>query len=291
LVTGYQTPHLNSKLNQAGLLSTKNISWRTEGNQILDDISFTISEGSFTGVIGPNGAGKSSLLRCLYRFIKPEKGVVSFDGQDIWQFNANEYAKSVAVVLQETPSQFNLTVQSVVALGLIPHKTLFARESALELKKISQALSQVGLSDKALQNFEHLSGGEKQRALIARAIVQSPRLLIMDEPTSHLDVRYQIQIMQLAKSLGITVLASFHDLNLASAMCENILVLDQGKLICQGAPSAVMTTQMLSKVFGVRANVSEQKNKTPHISYHYDAYQSKKSEPSQTSRPSGGSNE
>jgi iron complex transport system ATP-binding protein len=291
LVTGYQTPHLNSKLNQAGLLSTKNISWRTEGNQILDDISFTISEGSFTGVIGPNGAGKSSLLRCLYRFIKPEKGVISFDGQDIWQFNANEYAKSVAVVLQETPSQFNLTVQSVVALGLIPHKTLFARESALELKKISQALSQVGLSDKALQNFEHLSGGEKQRALIARAIVQSPRLLIMDEPTSHLDVRYQIQIMQLAKSLGITVLASFHDLNLASAMCENILVLDQGKLICQGAPSAVMTTQMLSKVFGVRANVSEQQNKIPHISYHYDAYQSKKSEPSQTSRLSGGSNE
>lgn len=252
------------------LLTTEHLSWRTDGNLILDNISFTVKQGSFTGILGPNGAGKSSLLRCLYRFVKPEKGTVSFKQRDIWQINANDYAKNVAVVLQETPSHFNLTVYDVVALGLIPHKGIFERANKTDDEKIAQALKQVGLANKVQQSFEHLSGGEKQRALIARAIVQSPSLLIMDEPTSHLDVRYQIQIMMLAKSLGITVIASFHDLNLASAMCDNLLILNHGKLVCQGAPKEVLTQDMLSNVFGVCAHVSEHhQHNVPHISYNY----------------------
>lgn len=258
------------KINQSALLTAEHLRWCTDGNVILDDISFSVEKGSFTGILGPNGAGKSSLLRCLYRFIKPEQGAVSFECQDIWQINANDFAKNVAVVLQETPSHFNLTVHDVVALGLIPHKGIFARANKTDDEKISRAIEQVGLTNKYKQSFEHLSGGEKQRALIARAMVQSPSLLIMDEPTSHLDVRYQIQIMELAKSLGITVIASFHDLNLASAMCDNILVLNQGKLVCQGTPKEVLTREMLSEVFGVCAHVSEhQQHKVPHISYYY----------------------
>jgi iron complex transport system ATP-binding protein len=258
------------KVSKSALLIAEHLSWCADDNLILDDISFAIEQGSFTGILGPNGAGKSSLLRCLYRFVAPEQGVVSFECDDIWQLNANDYAKSVAVVLQETPSHFNLTVHDVVALGLIPHKGLFARADKADDEKILQAISQVGLVHKSQQNFEHLSGGEKQRALIARAIVQSPRLLIMDEPTSHLDVRYQIQIMELAKSLGITVIASFHDLNLASAMCDNLLVLNQGKLVCQGTPKEVLTKEMLSDVFGVCAHISEHhQHKVPHISYYY----------------------
>lgn len=263
------------KINQSALLTAEHLRWCTDGNVILDDISFAVKKGSFTGILGPNGAGKSSLLRCLYRFIKPEQGVVSFECQDIWQINANDFAKNVAVVLQETPSHFNLTVHDVVALGLIPHKGIFARANKTDDEKISQALDQVGLTHKYNQSFEHLSGGEKQRALIARAMVQSPSLLIMDEPTSHLDVRYQIQIMELAKSLGITVIASFHDLNLASAMCDNILVLNQGKLVCQGTPQEVLTREMLSEVFGVCAHISEHhQHKVPHISYYYGYIQS-----------------
>lgn len=255
---------------ESELLAAEHLTWCTEGNVILDDISFSVNKGSFTGILGPNGAGKSSLLRCLYRFTKPEQGVVKFDSQDIWQIKASDFAKNVAVVLQETPSHFNLTVHDVVALGLIPHKGIFARANKTDDEKIIQAIKQVGLLHKIQQNFEHLSGGEKQRALIARAIVQSPSLLIMDEPTSHLDVRYQIQIMELAKSLGITIIASFHDLNLASAMCDNILVLDQGKLVCQGTPQAVLTREMLSDVFGVCAHISEHhQHKVPHISYYY----------------------
>jgi len=263
-----------NQITKTALLTVEHLSWCADDNLILDDISFAVKQGSFTGILGPNGAGKSSLLRCLYRFVKPKQGKVSFahhnEHHNIWQFNANDYAKNVAVVLQETPSHFNLTVYDVVALGLIPHKGIFSRADNADDEKIAQAISQVGLENKVQQSFEHLSGGEKQRALIARAIVQSPSLLIMDEPTSHLDVRYQIQIMELAKSLGITVIASFHDLNLASAMCDNLLVLNQGKLVCQGTPKEVLTSEMLSDVFGVCAHISEhQQHKVPHISYYY----------------------
>jgi len=283
MVCEYQFLNSSSKTNlskqfsekvsedQADLLCIENISWHADKQLILDDISFNIRKGSFTGLLGPNGAGKSSLLRCLYRYIKPDVGSVKFNQQDIWQqYGAYQYAQDIAVVLQESPSNFNLTVHDVVALGLVPHKGLFTREAASDKEKIACAIEQVGLVDKTQQNFEHLSGGEKQRALIARAIVQSPTLLIMDEPTSHLDVRYQIQVMELAKSLGITVIASFHDLNLASAMCDKLLVLDKGKLVEQGTPSEVITSEMLSNVFGVCAQVTPHaQHQVPHISYFY----------------------
>jgi iron complex transport system ATP-binding protein len=267
-----QTPFLPSLPSTvAELLCVQQVCWHADGQLILDDISFAITKGSFTGILGPNGAGKSSLLRCLYRYIKPDSGTVTFNQQDIWQhYGAYQYAQDIAVVLQESPTHFNLTVHDVVALGLIPHKGLFTREQVSDKQKIACAIEQVGLVDKTQQNFEHLSGGEKQRALIARAIVQSPSLLIMDEPTSHLDVRYQIQVMELAKSLGITVIASFHDLNLASAMCDQLLVLDKGKLVEQGTPQEVITSEMLSTVFGVCAQVSTHvQHQVPHISYFY----------------------
>jgi iron complex transport system ATP-binding protein len=253
------------------LLSVQHVSWHADNQLILDDISFAINKGSFTGILGPNGAGKSSLLRCLYRYIKPDSGSVKFNQQDIWQqYAAYQYAQDIAVVLQETPTHFNLTVYDIVALGLLPHKGLFTREQSSDRKKIDCAIKQVGLVEKTLQNFEHLSGGEKQRALIARAIVQSPSLLIMDEPNSQLDVRYQIQVIELAKSLGITVIASFHDLNLASAMCDQLIVLNKGKLVEQGTPQEVITSEMLSNVFGVCAEVSvHSQHNVPHISYFY----------------------
>jgi iron complex transport system ATP-binding protein len=253
------------------LLSVQHVYWHADGQLILDDISFAINKGSFTGILGPNGAGKSSLLRCLYRYVKPDSGLVKFKQQDIWQqYDAYQYAQDIAVVLQETPTHFNLTVHDIVSLGLLPHKGLFTREQPSDKQKIDCAIKQVGLVDKTLQNFEHLSGGEKQRALIARAIVQSPSLLIMDEPTSHLDVRYQIQVIELAKSLGITVIATFHDLNLASAMCDQLIILDKGKLVEQGTPQEVITSEMLSNVFGVCAQVSTHtQHKVPHISYFY----------------------
>ena len=266
--------HTQTPLN-IPLLNVKNVSWGIGNKTILKKINLKITTGKFVGLIGPNGAGKSSLLRCLYRFNKPSDGVVEFNSTDIWQLKSDEYAKKVAVVLQETPSQFNLSVFDVIALGLTPHKSLFSSITNIDKQKIIQAINTVGLVDHIDQSFESLSGGEKQRALIARAIVQQPQLLIMDEPTSHLDVKYQIQVMELAKSLGVTVFASFHDLNLAAAMCDELLVIKNGEITHSGTPTQVLTENMLAEVFGVCAQVnshpqlSKAGNSIPHITYFY----------------------
>ena len=260
---------------KTALLTVKNVSWRVGNTLILEHINLSIERGKFVGLIGPNGAGKSSLLRCLYRFNQPSAGEVKFNNTDIWQLKSEDYAKQVAVVLQETPSQFNLSLFDVVALGLTPHKTLFSSTTQADKQKIAQAISHVGLESHSTQLFDSLSGGEKQRAFIARAIVQQPQLLIMDEPTSHLDVKYQIQLMELAKSLGITVFASFHDLNLAAAMCDELVVIKNGKVVDAGKPNKVVTEQMLDEVFGVCAQVSTHPQVAasgeaiPHITYYY----------------------
>ena len=266
--------HTKSALNTP-LLNVKNVSWGIANKSILNDINLQISPGKFVGLIGPNGAGKSSLLRCLYRFNRPTSGQITFNNHDIWQLKSENYAKQVAVVLQETPSQFNLSVFDVIALGLTPHKSLFSSVTNIDKQKITQAINTVGLEQHSNQSFESLSGGEKQRALIARAIVQQPQLLIMDEPTSHLDVKYQIQVMELAKSLGVTVFASFHDLNLAAAMCDELLVIKNGEITHSGTPTQVLTENMLAEVFGVCAQVnshpqlSKAGNSIPHITYFY----------------------
>ena len=257
----------------AAQVSINNLSLVIHNKRILSDISFFVSPGQFIGLIGPNGAGKSSLLRCLYRYQAPVSGSIQIDDMEIRQFTRQTYAKKVAAVLQEIPSQFNLAVFDVVAMGLTPHKSLFSSVSLRDRQAIQEALQKVGLTHKLQQSYESLSGGEKQRVMIARAIVQQPSLLLMDEPTSHLDVKYQIEIMALAKSLGMTVIASFHDLNLASALCDAILVLDEGQLVANGTPQDVMTSTMLFNVFGVHAEVilqaSDEGVLTPHIRYQY----------------------
>ncbi|TGE85447.1 ABC transporter [Pseudoalteromonas sp. KS88] len=259
------------------LLTVNKLSWAVANIPILKNINISIDQGKFIGLLGPNGAGKSSLLRCLYRFNKPTCGQVLLGSHDIWQLSADDFAKRVAVVLQETPSQFNLSLYDVVSLGLTPHKRLFSGTTNKDKQLIHQAIEQVSLTEHANQTFDSLSGGEKQRALIARAIVQRPQLLIMDEPTSHLDVKYQIQLMELAKSLGVTVLASFHDLNLAASMCDELLVIDHGEIVASGTPEQVITEKMLSDVFGVCAQITmhpqSKAQSIPHITYFY-GYQS-----------------
>lgn len=255
------------------LLTVDKVSWAVADVSILKDISLCIKQGRFIGLLGPNGAGKSSLLRCIYRFYKPSSGQVTLAEKDIWRLSADDFAKQVAVVLQETPSQFNLSLYDVVSLGLTPHKRLFSGTTDDDKQLIYYAIKQVGLTEHTTQAFDSLSGGEKQRALIARAIVQKPRLLIMDEPTSHLDVKYQIQLMELAKSLGVTVLASFHDLNLAASVCDELLVINEGQIVASGSPHQVITEKMLSDVFGVCAQVSVHPQSVeqpiPHVTYFY----------------------
>ncbi|VXD04642.1 ABC transporter related protein [Pseudomonas sp. 8Z] len=237
-------------------LRIRDLAWSPDGQRaLLDAIDLEIGDGELLGLIGPNGSGKTSLLRCAYRFQRPCSGSVELGGEALWQRPPRWSAQRVAVVLQEFPQDFGLRVHEVAAMGRTPHKGLFDGDDGEDQRLVDEALARVGLSERAQQDFAHLSGGEKQRALLARALVQQPQLLILDEPTNHLDPRYQIELLRQIKSLGLATLASFHDLNLAAAFCDRLCVIDQGRLVAVGTPAEVLTAELLQQVFGVQALV------------------------------------
>ncbi|UTH74461.1 ABC transporter ATP-binding protein [Chromobacterium sp. IIBBL 290-4] len=223
--------------------------------RLLRGIALTVRPGELVGVIGPNGSGKTSALRCAFRFNQPLAGEARLDGADIWSQSAASFARRVAVVLQEFPDDFGLTVREAAAMGRIPHQSLLGGESAQDAAIVEQALREVELWDKQGQPFATLSGGEKQRALLARALAQQPELLILDEPTNHLDLRHQLALLRLVRRLGIAALATLHDLNLAAAFCHRLYALQAGRIVASGLPDTVLTPALLSEVFGVRALV------------------------------------
>ncbi|MCG8613656.1 MAG: ABC transporter ATP-binding protein [Pseudomonadales bacterium] len=236
-------------------LEVAGLSWGTNRKQILDDISFTIPRNQFVGIIGPNGAGKSSLLRCLYRKTYPDQGSIKYFGKAINHYSRRALARQIAVVLQEAPAQFDLSARDVIAMGLTPHKSLLSFESMEDRDQIINAARQVDMEHQLQQEFNALSGGEKQRVMIARAIVQKPSVLLMDEPTNHLDVHHQIEVLELARAMNITVLVSIHDLNLAAAFCDRLILLNQGAIVADGAANTVLTEHNLAAVFNVNAQL------------------------------------
>lgn len=252
------------------LLETQNVCWQVGGKAIVDDVSFVINKGQFVGLIGPNGAGKSSLMRCLYRVNAPTSGKVLFDQQDVWRLSANQNAKNMSVILQEHSDHLGLTVRDVVSQGLTPHKTLFQWDDEQDVALMQTVMGQVDITPLQNKPFQLLSGGEKQRVMLARALVQNTELLIMDEPTNHLDVHYQTDMMMKVKTLQKTILASFHDLNLAAAFCDYLLVLDKGRLVATGTPSDVLTKALINDVFRTKAIVDKHPiNGHPRITYQY----------------------
>jgi iron complex transport system ATP-binding protein len=238
------------------LLTINQLSWSINNKFILKDISLHIRKGEILGIIGPNGAGKTSLLRCLINqkgILKNTdiKGSVYFKNKSILNYSTKEVAQNFALVMQKPEPIFSLTVQDVLKMGLLPHKSLFSIENDHDREVIKNALNKVGLSHMLHSDFSKLSGGEQQRVLIARALVQSPAILILDEPTNHLDVYYQHQLLNLINQLNITVIMTVHDLNLASAYCQRLLLLDKGTIVCDGTPNEVLTEKQLTNVFGL----------------------------------------
>ena len=240
------------------ILIVEDLSWQIKSKVILNSLDFSINQGDFVGIIGPNGAGKSSLLRCLYKKNIPSSGQIIFQDRLLSSFARRKLAQNIAVVLQEPPTQFELTVMDVIRMGLIPNKALLSFDTPNDIDAISEAARNVDLIDKLSQPFNSLSGGEKQRAMIARAILQSPKLLLMDEPTNHLDIRHQIEVLKLAKSMATTVVVSIHDLNLAAACCDRLILLNEGKIVAQGKVAEVLTQENIHQVFGVKVEIDEQ---------------------------------
>ena len=236
------------------LLNIHQLSWKINHKTILDNISFSVVKGEVLGIIGPNGAGKTSLLRCLTNqsdvFNKHDiAGSVHLKNKTITQYSNKELAQHFALVMQMNDSIFALSVIDVMKMGLLPHKSLFSLDSDHDKAQINLALKKVGLAHTLHNSFNQLSGGEQQRVLIARALVQATEILVLDEPTNHLDVYYQHQILHLVNQLNITVVMTVHDLNLASRYCSRLLLLEQGKLICDGSADEVLTPDRLTEVF------------------------------------------
>lgn len=236
-------------------LQVKNLKFSIDKKDILKDISFDIPKGSFVGIIGPNGSGKSTILKNIYRLYKPDSGKLILDNKDLSTMKDKDCAKEIAVLAQESNSQFDFTVEQIVKMGRYPYKSVFEDYSKKDIDMVNNMLKRVGLDDYSNRSFSKLSGGEKQRTLIARALVQDTDFLILDEPTNHLDIGYQIQLMDLVKSLNITTLSAIHDMNIASMYCDYLIVMKDGKIRKYGSVEEVITSDMLKEIFGVNAYV------------------------------------
>jgi iron complex transport system ATP-binding protein len=236
------------------------------GRRIVNDVHVTVPDGSFVGLLGPNGSGKSTIMKTIYRVNHPEAGQVLLDGQDLLAMRPKEVARRVAVLAQDTTVEFDFTVFEIVMIGRTPHKRAFDRDNDTDRSIVAHAIERVSCEDLAHRSFNTLSGGEKQRVLIARAIAQGADHLILDEPTNHLDIRYQLDVLELVAGLGITILAALHDLSLAALFCDTVYLLTDGTIVTGGPPASVITTEMVRHAYGADVLVIEHpETGTPHL--------------------------
>ncbi|MEV5652659.1 ATP-binding cassette domain-containing protein [Nocardia sp. NPDC052254] len=236
-------------------LRAEHLRWTRGGNLVLDDVTIEPAVGETIGVLGPNGSGKSSLLRLLSGIGRPDGGRVLLDGADISGWRRNRIARRVAVVEQHADTEIDITVEDVVSLGRIPHRGVFGGDAGSDAEAVRKALAHTAMADKAQNRWHTLSGGERQRTHIARALAQQPRELLLDEPTNHLDIRHQLDLLTLVTALPVTCYIALHDLNLAAMFCDRVLILDRGRIVGFGAPAEVITTDMVSRVYQVRAQI------------------------------------
>lgn len=232
-------------------LRVDNLDYFVGDRQILKEISLEIRDGQFVGIIGANGSGKSTLLKNIYRLYRPKCGKINIDREDILKMKPKEVAKRLAVLSQESTSEFDFKVEDVVKMGRYPYKLLFEDYSKDDINMVYEMLDKVGLKGFKDRSFNSLSGGEKQRVLIARALVQKAKFLILDEPTNHLDIGYQFQIMELIKKLKITTFAAIHDMNIAAMFCDYLIVIKKGEIIAKGKKEEILTKDMIKEIFGV----------------------------------------
>jgi iron complex transport system ATP-binding protein len=225
------------------------------GRRIVSDVDLEVADGEFAALLGPNGSGKSTILKTIYRVNRPAAGRIRLDGEDLLALSARDAARRIAVVAQETTVEFALTVWEMAMLGRVPHKRGFDRDGPEDHEKVADALAHVGAAGLARRNFHQLSGGEKQRVLIARAIAQEADHLLLDEPTTHLDVRYQVEVLELVRGLGVTVLAALHDLALAALYCDSVHLLADGRVVDHGPPGSVITAPAIEHVYGAEVVV------------------------------------
>lgn len=238
------------------MLKIENMGISINEKQIIHNITCTVNKGKFIGIIGPNGSGKSTMLKVIYRHLKQTEGIVTLHEKEIWETPPKELAQQIAVVSQETPLLFDFTVKELVLMGRTPYKKWLSTDNTEDYQIVEECMALADVSYLADRTLYELSGGEKKRVMLARALAQKAEILVLDEPTNHLDIEHQLQMMDLVKDLPITILAALHDLNLAAAYCDELLVMKNGTIYASGPPQQVLTAENLQYVFRVNAEIS-----------------------------------
>ena len=235
------------------MLEVADLEVRIHKRRILEAVSLVVPEGCIVAVVGPNGAGKTTLLRAVLGLQRPAAGRITVDGHSLGGIASLERARLLGYVPQASPSRFPMAVFDVVLSGRRPY--IGWRPSAADLAQVEAVLRQMGLWHEALTDFDRLSGGQRQKVLLARAFVQQSRYLVLDEPTSSLDLRHQLEVMdqvrRRATEAGVGTLIAVHDLNLARRWADRVVILDRGRVRASGPPQAVMTAENITAVYGV----------------------------------------
>ena len=246
----------------------ENITWKIGKKTILDGVSFEAKPGKMLGLLGPNGSGKTSLLRLVAGLKRPNCGRVMLDETDISKISRRSIAQRIAFVEQHATTNANLKVIDVVKLGRFPHRSLFSGWTGVDDAAVEDALERTGMKTKRNDHWQSLSGGEKQRVHIARALAQKPKELILDEPTNHLDIQHQMSLLKLVSGLPITSIIALHDLNHAAMFCDELIVMKNGTIVAAGIPEDVINERLLRDVFCIEARVETSPHSCrPHIHY------------------------
>jgi len=244
-------------------LSTKNLSFKYDHIPVLRNVGFEIQESEIVSIVGPNGSGKSTLLKCINKILRPSEGLVTINGKDINSLSQKQLAKLVSYVPQNSFHIFNFTVFDIVLLGRRPH--IDWSISNRDIQIVFKVLELIGISHLAGRNFDELSGGEKQKVIIARALCQEPQLLLFDEPTSNLDIKHQLEILGIAinmvKQKSISAVMALHDLNLASMFSDRIIMLKEGSIFTVGSPEIVLTIDNIKSVYEVETILHNESGK------------------------------
>jgi iron complex transport system ATP-binding protein len=246
-------------LTEPRALRLRDVHFSYGGPEVLAGIDLEVDAGELVAVLGPNGAGKTTLVRIATGGLAPSRGSVSLFGNPLGELPRRERARRVAVVPQESRAVFDFTVREIVRMGRAPHLGLLGIEGPADRDAAEEAMRETDLLELADHRMAELSGGEKQRVLIARALAQGSPLLLLDEPTAYLDIRHRLEVYRLARDLrasrGLTVLSVSHDINLAARFCPRVVLLHRGRVLADGPASEVITSGSLREVYGTEVRV------------------------------------
>ncbi|WP_068785738.1 ABC transporter ATP-binding protein [Paenibacillus phocaensis] len=233
-------------------LTAKEIEIKIGKKEIVKNVSIRVKNQQFVGLIGPNGCGKSTLLKSIYKSLVPQKGTVFLDELDVLKTSEKKVSQRLGVVSQFNEMNFDLTVQQMVMLGRTPHKKMLETDKQEDYAIVEEALRRTNLLDYWDRSYLSLSGGEKQRVILARTIAQQPKFMILDEPTNHLDIRYQLEILSCVKELKVGVLAALHDLEMAAHYCDYLYAIKNGEVYAHGTPDQVLTPETIESLYQIK---------------------------------------